>query len=258
MADLVNVVFYCGMGKRDHILDLLTQDDPPSHWVPAIANFSQNRNLDRLMMMANISPEDWRQHLIAKYQFDPAAPAPQGLLKAGVPIDRLDAAMASALERTDEWEDPDTYLWGYDADLPANLSPEHVEDVIRESRGRGTPVIAFRADADKLEAALSDDNQITIIGEKGVYIGLSDPVNGYGWSPENLNGPVSFRPSIDGQIYLVDEHPIFEHVVDDAYTADIKHVLGEPLRYTTASDAVMRFGPPKVVDMRALNRRLGV
>jgi hypothetical protein len=257
MSDFTKVAFYRGLHKNAHIIDALVQYEPPAHWVPAIADFNKCRNLDGLMTMANISPAAWQAYLVEKYDFDPAAPTQEGLLKAGVPADRVAFALGDAVDRSEEWADPEALLWSYDEGKPTYLQPAQIEEIIAESRGRGTPVIVFEAPTDAIEKALSDDNEITITGVNGIYIGLSDPINGYGWSAQNFTGPVTFRPATDG-LTILGEHQVFEHVVEDAYRANIAFQLGEPLRFSSRSEETMRFGPPPVRDERELARTFGI
>jgi hypothetical protein len=257
MSDFTKVAFYSGMTKRDHLLDVLVQYDPPAHWVPAIADFNSNRNLSQFMELVNVSPAAWQAHLIEKYGFDPAAPTQEGLANAGVAQDRLSSAFPRALEQQENWEVPETFLWSYDDEKPPFMTPAQVEEVIAESRGRGTPVIVFEALADEVEKALADDNEITVSGLTGIYVGLSDPVNGLGWSPENFLGPITFRPSIKGVVVLGD-HGVFENLVEDAYRSTVSFVPGEPLRYSSRSEDTMRFGPPEVRDERSTSTGFGM
>jgi hypothetical protein len=257
MSEFTKVAFYSGMTKKDHLLDVLVQYDPPAHWVPAIADFNMNRNLSQLMELVNVSPAAWQAHLVDKYGFDPAAPTQGGLVNAGVAQDRLSSAFPRALEQQEHWEDPETFLWSYDDETPPFMTPAQVEEVIAESRGRGTPVIVFEAPSEDVEKALADDNEITVSGLKGIYVGLSDPVNGLGWSPENFQGPITFRPSIKGVVVLGD-HYVFENMVEDAYRSTVLSAPGEPLRYSSSSEDTMRFGPPTVRDERSASNAFGM
>lgn len=249
--DLANVVFYYGVGENDNILDHLVQTDPPPHWVPAIANFNGNRNLDNLMSMANISPRDWQNYLIERFKFDPVNPTAEGLLNAGVPADRIEFALESARERAEEWADPDTFLWQSDDTAINNLHEDQVYEVLAESRGRGIPVIAFRAPEDSVKDALSGDNVIMVSSDSGIYVGLCDPVNGYGWSPQQVCDPVCFRPSLEGRVHMVgDNHPIFEHVGPEAYKTWIQSTRAEPVMVSTRSKKRVQLPAPPVVDER--------
>lgn len=247
MTEMTKVAFYYGLNAKSHIIDHLVQPEPSLSWVPALLD-TQQRNLYKLMGLANVSTEAWREHLITKYGFDPAAPTAEGLLKAGVDQSRISFAMETAVELAEAWEAPESMLWSHDEDLPANLTPAQVEEVLAESRGRGTPVIVFQAPTDVVEKALSEDNQITLTGVNGIYVGLSDPINGYGWSPSQVNA-VTFRPSAEGLVVL-GEHAVFENCVDDAYTASVAFEPGVPLRLSSRSEETSRLTPPPVRDER--------
>lgn len=247
MTEMTKVAFYYGLNAKSNIIDHLVQPEPSLSWVPALLD-TQQRNLYQLMGLANISTEAWREHLITKYGFDPANPSAEGLLKAGVDPSRVSHALERAVELAEAWEDPDSSLWSHDEDLPANLTPAQVEEVLAESRGRGTPVIVFQAPTDVVEKALAEDNQITITGVDGVYVGLNDPINGYGWSPRGLT-TVSFRPSAEGLVVLGD-HYVFEDCVDDAYLASIAFEPGVPLRLSSRSEETSRLKAPPVRDER--------
>ncbi len=247
MTEMTKVAFYYGLNAKSNIIDHLVQPEPSLSWVPALLD-TQQRNLYQLMGLANISTEAWRGHLITKYGFDPANPTAEGLLQAGVDPSRVSHALERAVELAEAWEDPDSSLWSHDEDLPANLTPAQVEEVLAESRGRGTPVIVFQAPTDVVEKALAEDNQITITGVDGIYVGLSDPINGYGWSPRVLT-TVSFRPSAEGLVVLGD-HYVFEDCVDDAYSASIAFEPGVPLRLSSRSEETSRLKAPPVRDER--------
>ena len=247
MTEMTKVAFYYGLNAKSNIIDHLVQPEPSLSWVPALLDIQQ-RNLYQLMGLANISTDAWRDHLITKYGFDPANPTAEGLLKAGVDASRLSFALETAAELAEAWEHPDSRLWSHDEDLSANLTPNQVEEVLAESRGRGTPVIVFQAPTEVVEKALSEDNQITIIASDGIYVGLSDPINGYGWSPSQVNR-VSFRPSAEGLVVLGD-HFVFENCVDAAYSATVAFEPGVPLRLSTRSEETSRLQAPPVRDER--------
>lgn len=247
MTEMTKVAFYYGLNAKSHIIDHLVQPEPSLSWVPALLD-TQQRNLYQLMGLANVSTEAWRNHLITKYGFDPAEPTAEGLLKAGVDQSRISFALETAVELAEAWEDPESRLWSHDEDFPANLTPAQVEEVLAESRGRGTPVIVFQAPTEVVEKALSEDNQITLTAANGIYVGLSDPINGYGWSPSQVN-TVTFRPSAEGLVILGD-HAVFENCVDDAYTASVAFEPGVPLRLSSRSEETSRLSPPPVRDER--------
>jgi hypothetical protein len=247
MTEMTKVAFYYGLNAKSHIIDHLVQPEPALSWVPALLD-TQQRNLYQLMGLANISTDAWRDHLISKYGFDPAKPTAEGLLKAGVDTSRVQFALETAEELSEAWEDPDSRLWSHDEDLPANLTPAQVEEVLAESRGRGTPVIVFQAATDDVEKALAEDNQITVTAAAGIYVGLSDPINGYGWSPSQVKS-VSFRPSAEGLVVLGD-HFVFENCVDDAYSANVAFEPGVPLRLSSRSEETSRLKAPPVRDER--------
>lgn len=254
MTEMTKVAFYYGLQPKSHIIDNLVQPEPPIYWEPAIVDFQQ-RNIDRLMCMANVSHEQWREYLIEKYQFDPAAPTAEGLLRVGVQQDRVGFALEVANEHAELWSDPDSCLWSFDDEQAPNLTPAQIEEVLAESRGRGTPVIVFQAPTEQVEASLSEDNQITVQSDLGVYIGLSDSINGYGWSPK-VTTPVTFRPSAEGLVVLGD-HAVFEDVVDEAYTAAITSEPGVPLRMSSRSEETSRLPAPVVRDERSSSLGLG-
>ncbi|TLX16709.1 hypothetical protein [Rhizobium sp. MHM7A] len=247
MTEMTKVAFYYGLNAKSHIIDHLVQPEPSLSWVPALLD-TQQRNLYQLMGLANVSTEAWRDYLITKYGFDPAKPTAEGLLRAGVDQSRISFAMETAAELAEAWEDPESRLWSHDEDFPANLTPAQVEEVLAESRGRGTPVIVFQAPTEVVEKALAEDNQITLTGVNGIYVGLSDPINGYGWSPSHVNA-VTFRPSAEGLVVL-GEHAVFENCVDDAYTAGVAFEPGVPLRLSSRSEETSSLSPPPVRDER--------
>jgi hypothetical protein len=251
MGNNVTVTFYKGLRNRDHIIDHLNQPEVSVVWEPVLADIQQ-RNVSRLMEMANISPSEWREYLVGRFGFDPTAPTLEGLARAGVPEHRLEAAMRMAEEQRDNWAiegDEIDDLWSFDDERPRNLTPEQVYEVVAESRLRGTPVICFQADEDELMAALAEDNLITIRGRNGIYVGLSDPINGYGWSPERLTSDVVIRPSSEGLVVIGDDH-LLEHVVEDAYLADISHVAAPEVRLSSRTEEMGRLAPPVYRDVR--------
>lgn len=250
--EYVNVVFYYGVKAKDSLIDHCVQNDPPSYWVPAIADFNRSKNLYNLMSMANIDPTSWQTFLVSKFGFDPATPTEEGLLNAGVPEDRIAYAMKDALDQADHWSDPDTFLWQYDNQEPQNITEEQVYEIIAESRGRGIPVIAFRESETEIRNAISADNSIMVSSANGIYVGLCDPFNGYGWSPQNLNQPVYFRPSLEGQLHLVDDdHTIFEYVGPEAYKAKIEATLAAPVMLSTRSQERYHLAPAQLHDERS-------
>lgn len=255
MTEMTKVTFYYGLNAKSHIIDHLVQPEPSLYWVPALLD-TQQRNLDKLMGLANISTEAWREHLMSKYGFDPAAPTAEGLLKAGVDLSRISFALKKAEELSEAWENPKSMLWSYDEDLPANLTPAQVEEILAESGARGTPVIVFQAPTDVIEKALAEDNQITLTSASGIYVGLSDEINGYGWSPNDVTS-VTFRPSAEGLVVLGD-HAVFDDVVDDAYTAKVTFEPGVPLQLSTRSTEASRLSPPPVRDQRDTVPALGM
>jgi hypothetical protein len=164
--------------------------------------------------------------------------------------------MTTAVELSEAWERPKSRLWSHDDDLPANLTPAQVEEVLAESHARGTPVIVFQAPTDVLEQALAEDNQITVTAVTGLYVGLSDPINGYGWSPADVKS-VTFRPSAEGLVVLGDYAGI-DAGVDDAYTATVTFEPGVPLRLSSRSEETSRLSPPAVRDERDHAPSLGM
>lgn len=251
MGNTVTVTFYRGLRDRDHIIDHCNQPEVSVTWEPVLANIQQ-RNTWRLMEMANVSPSEWRDYLVGRFGFDPTAPTQEGLARAGVPEHRLEVAMRMALEQRDNWAlegDEIDELWAFDEERPKNLTPEQVYEVISESRLRGTPVICFQADEEDLMAALAEDNLITVRGKSGIFVGLSDPFNGYGWSPERLTSDVVIRPSSEGLIVIGDDH-LLENVVEDAYLAEISHVAAPKVRTSSRSEELSRLPPPVYRDVR--------
>lgn len=249
-------VFYWGLRPDGHVIDLLVQPDPPAYWVAGMAD-PQQRNVRDLFSMANVSPVDWIEHLRERFGYDPMEPTREGLLAMGVPGGLIRPATRIAEEVKESWEVESDLLdlWGHDPEAPSNLTPEQIYEVLAESRARGTPVIAFQADEADLEAALADDNVLTLSSSAGVYVGLHDPVNGYGWSAHG-GGEVTIRPSLDGVIVIGDA-PVFEYVAEDAYDAKVSHRPGEPLRLSTRSEEMSRLGPPPVRDLRPPKRAPG-
>lgn len=245
MTEMTKVAFYYGLNAKSHIIDHLVQPEPSLSWVPALLD-TQQRNLYQLMGLANVSTEAWRDHLITKYGFDPAKPTTEGLLKAGVDASRLKFGMETAVELSESWKDPERCLWSHDEDFPANLTPAQVEEVLAESGGRGTPVIVFQAPTEIVEKAFAEDNQITLTSENGIYVGLSDPINGYGWSPRRVK-TVTFRPAAEGLVVL-GEHAVFADCVEDAYTASVSFEPGVPFRLSSRSEETSRLAPPPVRD----------
>lgn len=250
MGKLVAVTFYAGLKQDSHVVDYLNQPEVSVSWVPALVNIQQ-RNIHDLMTLANISPSAWRKHLIAHYDFDVLAPTPEGLGRAEVSIGRIDFAMEMANAQKENWtiQDDIDDLWSYDPDRPANISPAQIYEVLSETGARGTPVIFFQADEDDILAALAEDNIVTVQGANGVFVGLSDPINGYNWSPENLTGQVTFRPSAGGLTVIGDDH-LLEYASEDAYVADVSFAAAPEERISSRSEKTSRLNPPPVRDLR--------
>ena len=252
MGKNVAVTFYAGIRPDAHIIDHLNQPEVSVVWEPALADIHQS-NIAGLMRMANISPTAWRKDLVARFGFDVLNPTEEGLRRVGVPADRMRFAMEAALEQKENWEingDIDD-AWTFDPDLPQNMTPRQVYEVLAETGARGTPVVFFQADEDDVMAALAEDNLVTVSGENGVFIGLSDPVNGYNWSPERMTGEITFRPSTDGLVVIGDDH-LLQYAVDDAYTAEVRHSAAPELRVSSRSEETARMPPPKFRDERVI------
>ena len=235
----IAVAFYYGLRGNDQVIDQLVQSDPPLAWVPAIANI-QEKNIDQLMSLANISPSDWRNFLLETYDFDVLNPSEIGLDHAAVDKSQMEYAMELAAEQKENWEMQEDIddLWPFNPDLPKNLSPAQVYEVIAETQGRGTPVISFQSDEDVVMKALSEDNLITLKPKgQSIFIGLSDPINGISWTPDNITNEIIFRPSQEGLTILGDDD-IFHDLVDDSYLVDVTYKPGEPLRLSSSSEDV--------------------
>nr|WP_250807878.1 hypothetical protein [Neorhizobium tomejilense] len=256
MGNTVAVTFYQGLRDRDHIIDHCNQPEVSVVWEPVLVDIQQ-RNVSRLMELANISPSEWRRYLVDRFGFDVTAPTADGLKNAGVPEHRIEFAMRMAIEQQENWAiqgDEIDDLWSFDDERPKNLTPAQVYEVISETQARGTPVICFQADEDDLMAALSEDNLITVKGEKGVFVGLSDPINGYNWSPERLTTDVVFRPSCDGLVVIGDDH-LLENAVEDAYMASISHTAAPEVRLSSRSEETSRLPAPVHRDVRQNARK---
>jgi hypothetical protein len=250
MGNMVKVTYYGDLRQNSQIIDFVSQPEVSVVWEPALANIQQ-KNIHGLMTLANIAPSAWRKYVIEHFGFDILVPTPEGLARVGISPERIEFAMRMALEQKENWElerDIDD-LWSWDPDRHANLSPAQVYEVLSETGARGTPVISFQADEDELLQALSEDNVISVKGETGVYVGLSDPINGYNWSPESLRTEVSFRPSARGVVVLGDDH-LWEYVMDHAYTATISYGAAPEVRLSSRSEETSRLAPPEVLDER--------
>lgn len=250
MGNIVAVTFYFGLGEKSHVIDSLVQPEVSVVWEPALADIQQE-NVRRLLEMANVSPSAWRQDLISRFGFDVLEPTAEALGRVGVPANRIEYAMRDALEQQENWElqGPDIDdLWSFDPDLPQNLSPSQVYEVLGETGARGTPVISFQADEDEIASALAEDNLVTVKGLRSVFAGLSDPINGYNHSPGRLE-TVTFRPSSDGIVVLGDDH-LLEGMVEDAYMATVTHVAAPEVRFSSRSEETRRLDPPHVRDTR--------
>lgn len=250
MGNTVKVTYYGDLRENSHVIDFVAQPEVSVVWEPALADIQQ-KNIHGLMTLANIAPSAWRKHLLDHFGFDVLAPTPEALGRVGVSPERIEFAMRMALEQKDNWElesDIDD-LWPWDGDRHPNLTPAQVYEVLAETGARGTPVISFQADEAELLEALAEDNIVRIKGDAGVYVGLSDPINGYNWSPESLTTEVSFRPSARGLVVLGDDH-LWQDVVDDAYTASVAHEAAPKVRLSSRSEETSRLNPPVVRDKR--------
>lgn len=251
MGNMVKVTYYSELRENSHIIDFVAQPEVSVVWEPALANIQQG-NIQGLMTLANIAPSAWRKHLIDHFGFDVLSPTPEGLRRVGVSAERVEWAMKMALEQKENWElqaDIDD-LWSWTDEYHANLTPAQVYEVLAETGARGTPVISFQADEAELRQALAEDNIIKIKGEEGVYVGLSDPINGYNWSPERLTGDVSFRPSDHGLVILGDDH-LWEYAVEEAYTASVSFEAAPEVLLSSRSEETARLDPPVIRDVRA-------
>ncbi len=251
MGNMVRVTYYSELRENSHVIDFVAQPEVSVVWEPALANIQQD-NIRGLMTLANIAPSAWRKHLIDHFGFDVLSPTPEGLRRVGVAPERVDAAMRMALEQKENWELQDDIddLWSWTDEYHANLTPAQVYEVLSETGARGTPVISFQADEAELREALAEDNIVRIKGEDGVYVGLSDPINGYNWSPERLTGEVSFRPSSHGLVILGDDH-LWEYAVDDAYAASVSFEAAPEVLLSSRSERTARLNPPPIRDVRA-------
>ncbi|MCV9963675.1 hypothetical protein OIU34_17380 [Pararhizobium sp. BT-229] len=251
MGNMVKVTYYSELRENSHVIDFVVQPEVSVVWEPALADIQQD-NIRGLMTLANITPSAWRRHLIDHFGFDVLSPTPEGLRRVGVSAERVEWAMEMALRQKENWEIQEDIddLWTWTDEYHSNLTPAQVYEVLAETGARGTPVISFQADEAELLEALAEDNVITIKGEDGVYVGLSDPVNGYNWSPERLTGDVSFRPSDHGLVVMGDDH-LWQDVVEDAYTATVGFAAGREVLMSSRSEETSRFPPPAVRDTRA-------
>lgn len=250
MGNTVKVTYYGDLRENSQVIDFVAQPEVSVVWEPALADIQQN-NIHGLMTLANIAPSAWRKHLLEHFGFDVLAPTPEALGRVGVSPERIEFAMRMALEQKNNWElerDIDD-LWFWDGDRHSNLTPAQVYEVLAETGARGTPVISFQADEVELLEALAEDNIVRIKGDAGVYVGLSDPINGYNWSPESLTTEVAFRPSARGLVVLGDDH-LWQDVVDDAYTATVTHEAAPKVRLSSRSEETSRLKPPVVRDER--------
>lgn len=250
MGNIVTATFYRGLRKDAQIIDYVSQPEVSVAWEPALVDIQQ-RNIYDLMSLANISPSAWREYLLERFAFDVLAPTPQALGRLGVMLERIGPAMLIAIEQQENWKmakDIDDQ-WDFDDELPQNLTPAQVYEVLAETGARGTPVICFQADEDDLMAALAEDNLVTLKGRDSLFVGLSDPINGYNWSPERLKTDITFRPSSDGLLVIGDDH-LMENVVDEAYMADITHAAAPEVRFSSRSEETMRLPPPEFRDTR--------
>ncbi|MCS4089735.1 hypothetical protein [Rhizobium sp. BK176] len=250
MGNTVKVTYYGDLRGNSQVIDFVAQPEVSVVWEPALADIQQ-KNIHGLMTLANISPSAWRKHLIEHFGFDVLAPTPEALGRVGVAPERIESAMGMALEQKENWEIERNIddLWFFDEDRHPNLSPAQVYEVLAETGARGTPVISFQADEDELLTALAEDNIVRIKGETGVYVGLSDPINGYNWSPESLTTEVSFRPSARGLVVLGDDH-LWEYVDADAYAATVTHEAAPEVRLSSRSEETSRLKPPAIRDER--------
>jgi hypothetical protein len=250
MGNMVKITYYSELRENSQVIDFVAQPEVSVVWEPALANIQQD-NIRGLMTLANISPSAWRKHLIEHFGFDVLSPTSEGLRRVGVSAERVESAMRMALEQKENWELQDDVddLWSWTDDCHANLTPAQVYEVLAETGARGTPVISFQADEDELREALAEDNIVKIKGDGGVYVGLSDPINGYNWSPERLTGDVSFRPSNQGVVILGDDH-LWEYVVEDAYSASVSFEAAPKIRLSSRSEETSRLDPPAVRDIR--------
>jgi hypothetical protein len=250
MGNTVKVTYYGDLRENSHVIDFLAQPEVSVVWEPALADIHQ-KNIHGLMTLANISPSAWRKHLMDHFGFDVLSPTPEALGRVGVAPERIESAMGMALKQRDNWEiEPDIDdLWFFDEDRHPNLTPSQVYEVLAETGARGTPVISFQADEDELNAALAEDNIVRVKGDAGVYVGLSDPINGYNWSPESLKNEVSFRPSERGLVVLGDDH-LWEYVDADAYAAIVAHEAAPKVRLSSRSEETSRLRPPSIRDER--------
>ncbi|MCZ7861742.1 hypothetical protein O9X98_10160 [Agrobacterium salinitolerans] len=250
MGNMVKVTYYSQLRDNSHVIDFVAQPEVSVVWEPALADIQQD-NIHGLMTLANIAPSAWRKHLIEHFGFDVLSPTPEGLRRVGVSPERVDAAMRMALEQKGNWElqrDIDD-LWSWTDEYHANLTPAQVYEVLSETCARGTPVISFQADEDELREALAEDNIVRIESEDGVYVGLSDPINGYNWSPERLTGEVSFRPSSHGLVILGDDH-LWRDAIDEAYAASVSYEAAPEVRLSSRSEQTARLDPPAIRDLR--------
>ncbi|MBY3433255.1 hypothetical protein HFN89_03635 [Rhizobium laguerreae] len=250
MGNTVKVTYYGDLRANSQLMDFLVQPEVSVVWEPALADIQQN-NIRGLMTLANIAPSAWRKHLLEHFGFDVLAPTPEALGRVGVSPNRIEYAMRMALEQKENWEverDIDD-LWSWDEDRHPNLTAAQVYEVLAETGARGTPVISFQADEAELLAALAEDNIVRIKGNTGVYVGLSDPINGYNWSPESLTTEVSFRPAARGLVVLGDDH-LWEYVSGDAYAASVTHEAAPKVRLSSRSEETSRLNPPVIRDER--------
>jgi hypothetical protein len=250
MGNTVKVTYYGDLRENSHVIDFVAQPEVSVVWEPALADIQQ-KNIHGLMTLANISASAWRKHLMEHFGFDVLAPTPEALGRVGVAPERIEYAMRMALEQKENWEIEREIddLWTWDEDRHSNLTPAQVYEVLAETGARGTPVISFQADEAVLLEALAEDNIVRIKGDAGVFVGLSDPINGYNWSPETLTTEVSFRPSARGLVVLGDDH-LWEYVGDEAYAATVTHEEAPKLRLSSRSEEMSRLKPPIIRDER--------
>jgi hypothetical protein len=246
MGNLVKVTYYPLLRNNQDVIDLLVQPEVSVIWEPALVDIQQS-NIQGLMSLANITPSAWRKHLIDHFGFDVMSPTPEGLRRVGVAAERIGRAMQMASDQKENWElegDIDD-LWTWDGDYHPNLTPAQVYEILAETGARGTPVISFQVDEASLREALAEDNTITLKGEDSVYVGLSDPINGYNWSPEGLKTEVSFRPAARGVVVIGDDH-LWENVIDSAYEASLEFEPAPEVLLSSRSTATSRLKPPEV------------
>lgn len=251
MGNTVTVTFYKGLRKNAHIMDHVVQPEVPVAWEPGLADIQQ-RNVRDLMSLANVSPSAWREYLLERFAFDVFSPTPQSVSRLGVMPERIGPAMLLALDQMENWKierDIDD-LWAFDDDRPQNLTPAQVYEVLAETGARGTPVICFQADEDDVMAAFAEDNLVTLKARDGVFVGLSDPFNGYNWSPEGLKNEIVFRPSSEGLLVIGDDH-LMADVVHDAYLCEVTFAEAPKLRLSSRSEETSRLPPPEFRDTRA-------